>query len=229
VKKIVVIEDDPDVLTLVKYNLEREGFAVATLSSGGGAIPFCRRESPDLIVLDIMLPDADGIDICRRIRTTPDLAETPVIFLTARATETDRIVGLEVGANDYVVKPFFVRELVARVRAQLRAPKPASRLVRAGGLELDREACRVRVNGSALDLTATEFKLLEHLMSRPGVVFSRQQLLDAVWGHQRAVTERAVDVYILRLRQKIEQAGDSSIRSVRGFGYSFEAPSPPPG
>ncbi|MEZ5402264.1 MAG: response regulator transcription factor [Bryobacteraceae bacterium] len=222
-KKIVVIEDDPDVLTLVKYNLEREGFAVATLTSGGGAIPFCRRESPDLIVLDIMLPDADGIDICRKIRTTTDLAEVPVIFLTARATETDRIVGLEVGANDYVVKPFFVRELVARVRAQLRTLKPASRLVRAGGLELDREACRVRVNGTPLDLTATEFKLLDHLMSRPGVVFSRQQLLDAVWGHERAVTERAVDVYILRLRQKIEQAGDSSIRSVRGFGYAFEA------
>ncbi|MEZ5356481.1 MAG: response regulator transcription factor [Bryobacteraceae bacterium] len=225
-KKIVVIEDDPDVLTLVKYNLEREGFNVATLSSGAGAIPFCRREAPDLIVLDIMLPDSDGIDICRKIRTTSELAETPVIFLTARASETDRIVGLEVGANDYVVKPFFVRELVARVRAQLRSLKPTSRLLRAGGLELDPESCRVRVKGVTLDLTATEFKLLEHLMTRPGVVFSRQQLLDSVWGHQRAVTERAVDVYILRLRQKIEQAGESCIRSVRGFGYSFDPQGP---
>ncbi len=223
-KKIVVIEDDPDVLTLVKYNLEREGFKVATLSSGAGAIPFCRRETPDLIVLDIMLPDSDGIDICRKIRTTTELAETPVIFLTARASETDRIVGLEVGANDYVVKPFFVRELVARVRAQLRSLKPSSRVLSAGELQLDRESCRVRVNGTALDLTATEFKLLEHLMARPGVVFSRQQLLDSVWGHQRVVTERAVDVYILRLRQKIELVGESCLRSVRGFGYSFDPP-----
>jgi DNA-binding response OmpR family regulator len=151
------------------------------------------------------------------------LAHIPVIFLTARASETDRIVGLELGANDYIVKPFFVRELLARIKIQFRGQPTAARLLRAGTLELDRSSCEVRLDGSPLTLTATEFRLLEFLMSRPGVVFSREQLLDAVWGHDRAVTDRTVDVYILRLRQKIEAdpANPALIRSVRGFGYSF--------
>jgi DNA-binding response OmpR family regulator len=169
-----------------------------------------------------MLPDSDGLDICKGIRAHPELQHIPVIFLTARASETDRIVGLELGANDYIVKPFFVRELIARIKIHFRGQQPATKLLKAGELELDRSRCQVRLSGQEIALTATEFRLLEFLMSRPGVVFSREQLLDAVWGHDRAVTDRTVDVYVLRLRQKIEISEASSfIRSVRGFGYSF--------
>jgi DNA-binding response OmpR family regulator len=173
----------------------------------------------------VMLPDSDGLEICRAIRGNPELANVPVIFLTARASETDRIVGLELGANDYIVKPFFVRELIARVKVHFRAEKPTSKLLRMGELELDRARCTVKLGNQDVTLTATEFRLLEFLMTRPGVVFSREQLLDAVWGHDRAVTDRTVDVYILRLRQKIEneENGSTYIRSVRGFGYSFNA------
>jgi DNA-binding response OmpR family regulator len=222
-KKILLIEDDADLFALLKYNLEKEGFNLVGAQTGKGAVEFCRRERPDLIILDIMLPDSDGLDICKGIRNHPELAHIPVIFLTARASETDRIVGLELGANDYIVKPFFVRELIARIKIQFRSQQQPTRTLQIGGLQLDRSSCRVVLNGAALSLTATEFRLLEFLMSRPGVVFSREQLLDAVWGHDRAVTDRTVDVYVLRLRQKIEQdpANPGYIRSVRGFGYSF--------
>ena len=225
-KKIVLIEDDSDLFALLKYNLEKEGFVLVGAQTGRGAIELCRRERPDLIILDIMLPDSDGLDICKGIRTHPELAHIPVIFLTARASETDRILGLELGANDYIVKPFFIRELIARIKIQFRGQTAPARLLKAGGLELDRSSCRVRLQGNPLTLTATEFRLLEFLMSRPGIVFSREQLLDAVWGHDRAVTDRTVDVYILRLRQKVEAdpANPELIRSVRGFGYSFNDP-----
>jgi DNA-binding response OmpR family regulator len=200
---------------------------MAGAQTGKGAIELCRRERPDLIILDIMLPDSDGLEICRAIRNHSELAPVPVIFLTARASETDRIVGLELGANDYIVKPFFIRELIARIKIHFRGQPPATKILRSGELELDRARCRVHLNGAEITLTATEFRLLEFLMSRPGVVFSREQLLDAVWGHDRAVTDRTVDVYILRLRQKIEAAEESTfIRSVRGFGYSFNAEVP---
>jgi DNA-binding response OmpR family regulator len=226
-KKIVLIEDDADLYSLVQYNLEKEGFQVLGSQTGKGAFDLCRRERPDLIILDVMLPDSDGLEICKGIRANSDLAHIPVIFLTARATETDRIVGLELGANDYIVKPFFVRELIARVKIHFRGDKPMTKVLRSGELELDRGRCNVRLGNKDLTLTATEFRLLEFLMSRPGVVFSREQLLDAVWGHDRAVTDRTVDVYILRLRQKIEQEGEQAfIRSVRGFGYSFNVEVP---
>ncbi|MBA3973542.1 MAG: DNA-binding response regulator [Candidatus Solibacter sp.] len=222
-KKILLIEDDADLYALLKYNLEKEGFQLVGAQTGKGAVELCRRERPDLAILDIMLPDSDGLDICKGIRSHPELAHIPVIFLTARASETDRIVGLELGANDYIVKPFFVRELVARIKIQFRVQTQPVRTLKAGGLELDRTSCRVTLGGNPVALTATEFRLLEFLMSRPGVVFSREQLLDAVWGQDRMVTDRTVDVYILRLRQKIElDSSDSGIiRSVRGFGYSF--------
>jgi DNA-binding response OmpR family regulator len=223
-KKIVLIEDDADLYSLIQYNLEKEGFTMAGAQTGKGAIDLCRRERPDLIILDIMLPDSDGLEICRAIRNHSELAPVPVIFLTARASETDRIVGLELGANDYIVKPFFIRELIARIKIHFRGQPPVTKILRSGDLELDRARCRVFLNTAEITLTATEFRLLEFLMSRPGVVFSREQLLDAVWGHDRAVTDRTVDVYILRLRQKIEAAEESTfIRSVRGFGYSFNA------
>ena len=222
-RKIALIEDDADLYALVKYNLEKEGFGVVGAQTGRGVLDLFRRERPDLILLDIMLPDSDGLEICKGIRQHPELAHIPVIFLTARASETDRIVGLELGANDYIVKPFFVRELIARIKIQFRGQSSATRVLKAASLELDRSRCEARLDGSVLTLTATEFRLLEFLMSRPGVVFSREQLLDAVWGHDRAVTDRTVDVYILRLRQKIESdpANPLFIRSVRGFGYSF--------
>ncbi len=222
-KKIMLIEDDSDLFALLKYNLEKEAFQMVGSQTGKGAVDLCRRERPDLVILDIMLPDSDGLDICKGIRSHPELAHIPVIFLTARASETDRIVGLELGANDYIVKPFFVRELIARIKIQFRSQQQPTRTLQIGGLNLDRSSCRVSLQGSALSLTATEFRLLEFLMTRPGVVFSREQLLDSVWGHDRAVTDRTVDVYILRLRQKIEQdpTNPHYIRSVRGFGYSF--------
>ena len=227
-KKILLIEDDTDLFSLLKYNLEKEGFSLTGLQTGKGALELCRQVRPDLILLDIMLPDSDGLDICKGIRKDPDLATTPVIFLTARASETDRIVGLELGANDYVVKPFFVRGLIARIKLQLRgAPwtqATPARVLESGGVELDPSSRQVRLHGAPLSLTATEFRLLEFLMNRPGVVFSREQLLNAVWGQDRAITDRAVDVYVLRLRQKVEQdpANPILIHSVRGFGYTFE-------
>jgi DNA-binding response OmpR family regulator len=222
-RKIALIEDDADLFALVKYNLEKDGFSVVGAQTGRGVIDLCRRERPDLILLDIMLPESDGLEVCKAIRQHPELAHLPIIFLTARASETDRIVGLELGADDYIVKPFFIRELLARVKIQFRGQSVASRVLKAATLELDRSSCEVRLGGTLLTLTATEFRLLEFLMGRPGVVFSREQLLDAVWGHDRAVTDRTVDVYILRLRQKIEAdpANPLLIRSVRGFGYSF--------
>ncbi len=223
-KKIVLIEDDSDLYSLIQYNLEKEGFQVVGSQTGKGALELCKRERPDLVILDIMLPDSDGLEICKAIRANSELATVPIIFLTARASETDRIVGLELGANDYIIKPFFIRELIARVKIHFRGPKPVSKILRSGDLELDRTRCTVKLGGNEVTLTATEFRLLEFLMSRPGVVFSREQLLDAVWGHDRAVTDRTVDVYILRLRQKIEPEGSPAfIRSVRGFGYSFNA------
>src|SRR5262245_49925432 len=223
-KKILLIEDDADLFSLLKYNVTKEGFSLTGLQTGKGALELCRQVKPDLILLDIMLPDSDGLEICKAIRKEPDLAATPVIFLTARASETDRIVGLEIGANDYVVKPFFVRELIARIKLQFRNQSTPPRVLGAGGVELDAASRQVRLNGSPLALTATEFRLLEFMMSRPGVVFSREQLLNAVWGQDRAITDRAVDVYVLRLRHKCEgdPANPSLIHSVRGFGYTFE-------
>lgn len=222
-KKIALIEDDADLFALLKYNFEKEGLALVGSQTGKGAVELCRRERPDLVLLDIMLPDSDGLDICKGLRSHPELAHVPIIFLTARASETDRIVGLELGANDYIVKPFFVRELITRIKIQFRSQPANTKILKASGLELDRARCRATLQGKPLTLTATEFRLLEYLMSRSGVVFSREQLLDAVWGHDRAVTDRTVDVYILRLRQKMEAdpANPQIIRSVRGFGYSF--------
>ncbi len=222
-KKLVLIEDDLDVYSLLKYNLEKEGLRVAGAQRGAGAVELCMRERPDLILLDVMLPDFDGFEICKLLRANALLAATPIIFLTARASETDRVIGLELGAVDYIVKPFFMREVIARIRVQLRPRHEAPALLRCAGIELDPHECTVRLNGSEVVLTATEFHLLEFLMRRPGAIFSRRQLLDAVWGYDRTVTERTVDVYILRLRQKLS-AGDSGtpfIRSIRGFGYGF--------
>jgi DNA-binding response OmpR family regulator len=224
-KRIAVIEDDADLLALLKYNLERESFRVVTASRGGGVLDLCLRERPDLVLLDIMLPDCDGLEICKLLRRHPRCASLPIIFLTAKVSEADRILGLDLGANDYIVKPFFMGEVLARIRAQLRPRGDPPVPLKIAGIELDPAACRARREGCELDLTATEFRLLEFLMSRPGVVIARRQLLDSVWGGDHVASERAVDVYILRLRRKIEADPDDPrlIRSVRGFGYSFQA------
>ena len=223
-KRILLVEDDADLCSLVKYNLEKEGFSVSDSQTGKGVPELCRRLNPDLMLLDIVLPEVDGWDICREIRSDPEFKGLPIIFLTARGSETDRILGLELGGNDYITKPFSVRELVARIKVQFRGSLEPRRVLRGGGVVLDRTSFTVQMRGKPLSVTATEFRLLEFLMSRPGVVFSRSQLLDAVWGAGQAITDRAVDVYVLRLRQKLEPdpARPQMIHSVRGFGYSFE-------
>jgi DNA-binding response OmpR family regulator len=225
-KKVLLIEDDPDLYELLKYNLQKAGFQFVGANTGHGAIDLCSRERPDLILLDIMLPDSSGLEICTRVRNHNAIAAIPIIFITARGSEADRITGLELGANDYMVKPFSIRELIARVNVHLRSnvemlPVP----MRAGPLVLDRGTCQVRQNGRPVSLTATEFRLLEFFMSRPGIVFSREQLLHAVWGDDRSIVDRSVDVYVLRLRRKLESdpATPELICSVRGFGYSFNA------
>jgi DNA-binding response OmpR family regulator len=229
-KKIALIEDDADLFALLKYTLEREGYTFFGLMTGKGAVEFCRRERPDLLILDITLPYCDGLQICQQLRASPELASLPIVFLTARASETDRILGLELGGNDYLVKPFSVRELLARIKVQLRTePLVTGRLLRTGDLELDPARCEVRLHDERLEVTATEFRLLECLMSRPGLVLSRHQILDLVWGQDRAVTDRTIDVFILRLRQKIEDDPTNPvfIQSVRGFGYRFCQPGSP--
>lgn len=227
-KKILLIEDDPDLYGLLKYNLQKNGFQFVGSNTSHGAVELCSRELPDLILLDIMLPDSSGLEICTRVRSHNAIAAIPIIFITARGSEADRITGLELGANDYMVKPFSIRELIARVNVHLRGSVEVVPLpMRAGPLVLDRSTCQVSQNGRPVSLTATEFRLLEFFMSRPGMVFSREQLLRAVWGDDRSIVDRSVDVYVLRLRKKLESDPSTPelICSVRGFGYSFNAES----
>lgn len=226
-KKVIAVEDDPDILRLLQYHLERDGFAFLGLPHGDGAVARCVQERPDLILLDIMLPGSSGIEICRALRATSECAVTPILFLTARSQEEDRVLGLELGANDYIVKPFFVRELLLRVRSQLRPRAGHRRSLLCGHIELDTLACRVKSAGHEVGITSTEFRLLEFFLSHPGRVYSRQQILEAVWGHGHSVTERTVDVYILRLRQKVDPRGEL-LHSVRSFGYSLVRPEPAP-
>ena len=223
-KTIALIEDDPDLHGLLRYNLEKEGYRLDSHKSGKDALIFLQHAQPDLLVLDVMLPHTDGIDICKSIRRHPQLTALPIIFLSARADETDRIVGFEVGANDYLIKPFFVRELIARIKTHLRETQPCPEILASQELELDRGRLEVRRGGRKIHVTATEFKLLEFLMTGTGRVCSREQLLDEVWGRDRVVAERAVDVCVLRLRHKIEDDPTSPrwIHSVHGFGYTFD-------
>jgi DNA-binding response OmpR family regulator len=225
-RTIAVIEDDRDLIELLRYNLEQNGYRFVGAESGREALPLCRAHRPDLILLDIMLPGMDGLQVFRSLRADAGLKDVPVIFLTARGSETDRVVGLEIGASDYVVKPFSIRELLVRIRLRLGTHISRNDVIKAGPLELDRGRCKVFLDGQPVNLTATEFRLLEHLMSSPGQVFRRDRLLDAVWGQQRTVLERTVDAYIVRLRNKIEADPDSPqlIHSMRGVGYSFRDP-----
>jgi len=225
---IFLVEDDPDISRLVRHHLEAAGFALRLFSTGNGVIAEAERQHPTLFVLDIMVPGSDGLELCRRIRQTSSLAMTPVIFLTAKSGEADRILGLELGADDYIPKPFSPRELVARVKAVLRrferplSPTP----VQVGAIEIDPGAMTLTVNGMGVTTTATEFRLLDFFARHLGRVFSRDQLLDSVWRDTAYVTPRSVDVYVRRIREKIEPDPENPryLKTVRGAGYRFEAP-----
>ncbi len=230
-QRIIIIEDEADIVEMVRYNFRKEGFEVESYGRGREGLEQLRRNPPDLLLLDIMLPDEDGFSICRQLRSEDRLKELPVIFLTARGEEVDRIVGLEIGADDYVVKPFSPRELVARVKAILRRrTRTAERddVVEIRGLRLDSRTQDVTVRGNPVDLSALEFKLLFFLASHPRQIFSRERLLDEVWGRDCSVTLRTVDVHIRRLREKIEAQPDSPeyIGTVRGAGYRMLAETP---
>jgi len=223
--KVMIVEDEESVSLLLRYNLEAEGFEVEQAFRGDDADVRLKEITPDLLLLDWMLPGLSGIELCRRLRTRAETQRMPIIMLTARGEETERVRGLSTGADDYVVKPFSVPELVARVKAMLRRAKPetVSSLLAAGDLELDRETRRVRRATREIHLGPTEFRLLEFLMQSPGRVFSREQLLNGVWGHDVYVDERTVDVHVGRLRKCINRGRvRDPIRTVRGAGYSFD-------
>ena len=223
--KIVVIEDEEAISQLVAYNLEKEGFAVATCMDGDEAMVVIDEEKPDLVLLDWMLPNVSGIEICRRMRGRIDTRDIPVIMLTARGEEEDRVRGLELGADDYVTKPFSMTELAARIRAVLRrsAPGVAGDVATFADIVLDRELCRVRRGKRDVSLGPTEFRLLDVLMQRPGRVYSREQLLDRVWGQDIHVETRTVDVHVGRLRKALNRRGDKDpIRTVRSSGYALD-------
>jgi two-component system phosphate regulon response regulator PhoB len=222
---ILVVEDEDALATLLDYNLDKEGYRVRIASDGEEALLLVQEEAPDLVVLDWMLPRVSGIEVCRRLRARTETRNLPIIMLTARGEESDRIRGLDTGADDYLVKPFAMSELSARIRAVLRRIRPGlaeEKIVR-GDLVIDRAAHRVRRGGRDIHLGPTEFRLLDHLMQHPGRVFSREQLLDAVWGSDVYVEARTVDVHIGRLRKALsaDAAGDP-IRTVRSAGYSLD-------
>jgi len=224
--KVLVIEDEEALSVLLRYNLEAEGYRVDTVMRGDEAELAVSEAQPDLILLDWMLPGVSGIELCRRIRMKPDCQQMPIIMLTARGEESERIRGLSTGADDYVVKPFSTPELLARVKALLRRARPeiVASVLRAGDIELDRETHRVYRGGREIRLGPTEFRLLEFLLQAPGRVFSRSQLLDGVWGEDIYVDDRTVDVHIGRLRKSINIGRfKDPIRTVRGAGYSLEA------
>jgi two-component system phosphate regulon response regulator PhoB len=225
---IFVLEDDSDISRLMQHHLEAAGFAVRLFGTTNNVLPEAERANPSLFLLDIMVPGGDGLELCRRLRQHASLSTVPIIFVTARTSENDRVLGLELGADDYITKPFATRELVARVRAVLRRfERPSGpSLVKFGEVEIDGSAMQLRVHGELTPTTATEFRLLDYLARHPGRVFTRDHLLDAVWGDSRFVTPRSVDVYVRRIREKIESDPENPrfLKTVRGAGYRFEVP-----
>jgi phosphate regulon transcriptional regulator PhoB len=221
--RVLVVDDEPDLLELVRLNLANAGYAVETAASGTDALAALRRAPPDVMVLDLMLPDITGTELCARVRADQRLTGLPIIMLTAKSEEIDRVVGLELGADDYVTKPFSPRELALRVRAVLRRRTPTdeeARVFEHGDLRVDPDSHRASVNGREITLTAKEFQLLVALMGRPGRVMTRERLLDEVWGSDITVTSRTIDTHLKRLREKLGGAGDL-IETVRGVGYRF--------
>jgi phosphate regulon transcriptional regulator PhoB len=227
-KEILVVDDEPDIVELVSYNLKKEGFSVSSASGGEEALGKIRKGKFDLVVLDLMLPGIQGMELCRILRNNPETERLPVIMLTAKGEATDKVLGLEIGADDYLAKPFSPRELIARIKAVLRrtAGKPAGeKIVRIGDLVINRETYTVLKNNTPLTLSSTEFRLLLYLVERKGRVFSRDQLLDAVWKNESYVEPRTVDVHIRRLRTQIEDdpANPVYIKTRRGIGYFVDA------
>ncbi|KAF0182611.1 MAG: phosphate regulon transcriptional regulator PhoB [Hyphomonadaceae bacterium] len=223
---VLVVEDEEPIAQLLKYNLEKEGYRVSVAGDGEEALLLADEGKPDLVVLDWMLPKIAGIEVCRRLRSARESRNTPIVMLTARGDEGDRIRGLDTGADDYIVKPFQMSELLARLRAVMRRIRPAlaDDKVAAGDVTLDRGSHRVKRAGRDVHLGPTEFRLLEYLMQHPGRVFSREQLLDAVWGSEVYVEARTVDVHIGRLRRALNAGQEfDPIRTVRSAGYSFDA------
>ncbi len=223
--KVLIVEDEEAISALLSYNLEKEGFSVAISADGEDAMLNVRESRPDLILLDWMLPNVSGIELCRQLRGQMETREIPVIMLTARGEEEDRVRGLMTGADDYVTKPFSMTELVARMRAVLRRASPAvaGDVASFADIVLDRQLCRVRRGERDVHLGPTEFRLLDVLMQRPGRVFSREQLLDRVWGQDVYVESRTVDVHVGRLRKALNRRGDKDpIRTVRSSGYALD-------
>ncbi len=223
-KKILVVDDEPDLVELISYNLKKEGFEVSSAPDGEEALNKIRKEAFGLVILDLMLPGIQGMELCRILRKDPKTEGLPIIMVTAKGEEVDKILGLEIGADDYLTKPFSPRELIARVKAVLRriAKKPAEeRIVRLGDLAINRETYSVSKGHTPLSLSATEFKVLLYLVERRGKVFSREQLLDAVWKDEAFVEPRTVDVHIRRLRTQIEDdpSNPRYIKTKRGIGY----------
>ncbi len=225
-KRVFVVEDEKDIAELIRLHLQKECYAVTVFERAGDILKAAAKAPPDLFLLDIMLPDRSGLELCRLLRDQYGLAHVPMIFVTARAEEADRVLGLELGADDYIVKPFSPREMVARVRAVLRRTETVvkEKRLKAGRLEIDTAGKKVTVRSTPVELSATEYRLLEHLAGHAGRVFSRDDLLDAVWGDTRFVSPRSVDVFIRRLREKVEFDPERPVylHTVRGFGYKFE-------
>ena len=222
---ILVVEDEAAISTLLAYNLDREGYKVVEAVDGEEALLMVEEEKPDLILLDWMLPQISGIEVCRRLRNRAEWRNVPIIMLTARGEEADRIRGLDIGADDYITKPFTMNELLARIRAVLRRIRPAlaGDSVQFGNIQVDRAAHRVRRGERDVHLGPTEFRLLDHLIQHPGRVFSREQLLDAIWGSDVYVEARTVDVHIGRLRKALNNEGEhDQIRTVRSAGYALD-------
>ncbi len=226
-KKILVVEDEPDILQLVRLYLEKDGFHVVTAATGTAALKQVNAERPDLVVLDLMLPELDGLEVCKRIRAAPETALLPIIMLTAKAEESDTVIGLELGADDYVTKPFSPKALAARVKALLRRldrkPDDGMTQYRYGDLALDLSRHEVTAKGQEVILTAKEFGLLEHLLRNPGRVLTREVLLNAVWGYDYFGTTRTVDVHVRRLKQKIPLLNEAIV-SVKSLGYKLKEP-----
>lgn len=226
---IFVVEDDEDIARLISHNLQAAGFEVQSFVSGASVLTEAVRELPSLFLLDVMLPGTDGFELCRQIRHSPSLSAIPIIFLTAKTSEADRVKGLELGGDDYITKPFSPRELVARIRTVLRGlghSSSGTEVLRFGDLEIDTSSMTVRVDGNNVLTTVREFRLLEYLASHRGRVLTRDQLLDAVWKETPFVTPRSIDVYIRRLREKIEHdpRHPQYLKTLRGIGYRFEVP-----
>jgi two-component system phosphate regulon response regulator PhoB len=221
-KKILVVEDEPDTQQLLKYNLQREGFSVVCAGTGMEGIQAAVREKPDLVVLDMMLPDIGGLEVCRELKHKKQTQPIPILFLTARSEDADIVSGLEVGADDYMVKPFSVRVLVSRIRARLRIqPKNDQKVIRHNGLVVDPNSYTVTIDNTPIPLTLSEFRILALLAHNPGSVFSRYEIVDAIHGQDMVVTDRSVDVHIFGLRQKLKSYGQH-IETVRGVGYRMK-------